>query len=184
MYIIILIEENNIGDYMQKIGISRRIDELGRIVIPKEIRKNLKIRESDEVDISVDGENIILNKHNDIDYDRVIDRYILQLGKYLRKNIFFTSKERIISYYNINGEVIDNLELDSSIIELILKRKNTNNSNSNYNFLNKYYEINPIIINGDLLGSIICFSNNEINDIDRMFLKFSSLFFEKYLEYE
>ena len=38
---------------MQKKGISRRIDELGRIVIPKEIRRNLKIRESDELDITI-----------------------------------------------------------------------------------------------------------------------------------
>ena len=61
---------------MQKKGISRRIDELGRIVIPKEIRRNLKIRESDELDITIDGENIILNKHEVIGNDKVVDEYI------------------------------------------------------------------------------------------------------------
>ena len=76
---------------MQKKGISRRIDELGRIVIPKEIRRNLKIRESDELDITIDGENIILNKHEVLEKDKVIDEYIKLLGKYISKNILFTS---------------------------------------------------------------------------------------------
>ena len=39
-------------------GIVRRIDELGRIVIPKEIRKNLRIKNGDNLEIIVDGENI------------------------------------------------------------------------------------------------------------------------------
>ena len=43
-------------------GIIRRIDELGRIVIPKEIRKSLRIRVGENLEISVDGESIILKK--------------------------------------------------------------------------------------------------------------------------
>ena len=39
---------------MKETGVSRRIDELGRIVIPKEIRKNLKIREGDQMEFYVD----------------------------------------------------------------------------------------------------------------------------------
>ena len=43
-------------------GIIRRIDELGRIVIPKEIRKNLRIKNGDNLEILVEGENITLKK--------------------------------------------------------------------------------------------------------------------------
>ena len=42
---------------MKETGILRRIDELGRIVVPKEIRKKLKIREGDNLDIYVTGSN-------------------------------------------------------------------------------------------------------------------------------
>ena len=47
---------------MSTTGIIRRIDELGRIVIPKEIRKNLRIKNGDNLEILVDGENITLKK--------------------------------------------------------------------------------------------------------------------------
>ena len=45
------------------------------------------------------------------------------------------------------------------------------------------YIINPIIINGDLLGSLILYSEKEnINEIDYDVIEFSNLFLEKYLE--
>ena len=50
---------------MKATGIVRRIDELGRIVIPKEIRKTLRIKEGENLEIYVDSdENIILRKHS------------------------------------------------------------------------------------------------------------------------
>ena len=46
-------------------GIVRRIDELGRIVIPKEIRKNLRINTGDNVEIYMDENNkIVLKKYS------------------------------------------------------------------------------------------------------------------------
>ena len=43
-------------------GIVRKVDELGRIVIPKELRKNLNIKNSDDLEISIDNDKIILEK--------------------------------------------------------------------------------------------------------------------------
>lgn len=47
-----------------KTGIIRRIDDLGRIVIPKEIRRNLGIREGDPLEIGVSDDAIVLTKYN------------------------------------------------------------------------------------------------------------------------
>lgn len=47
---------------MKSTGIVRKVDELGRIVIPMELRRTLKINEKDPVEIFVDGEEIILRK--------------------------------------------------------------------------------------------------------------------------
>ena len=48
---------------MKSTGIVRNIDELGRIVIPKEMRKKMDIASSDPVEIYVDGDKIILTKY-------------------------------------------------------------------------------------------------------------------------
>jgi len=48
---------------MKSTGIVRRVDELGRIVIPKELRGSLNIEEKDVLEIYVDGEQIILKKY-------------------------------------------------------------------------------------------------------------------------
>jgi transcriptional pleiotropic regulator of transition state genes len=50
---------------MNDTGIVRRIDDLGRIVLPMELRRTLGIRMKDPLSISVDGERIILEKHHD-----------------------------------------------------------------------------------------------------------------------
>ncbi|HEX2240136.1 MAG TPA: AbrB/MazE/SpoVT family DNA-binding domain-containing protein [Actinomycetota bacterium] len=50
---------------MKSTGVVRKIDELGRVVLPSEIRKVFAIHEGDELDISVDGERIILQKRID-----------------------------------------------------------------------------------------------------------------------
>lgn len=52
---------------MKATGIVRRIDDLGRVVIPKEIRRNLRIREGDPLEIYVDREGeVILKKYSSI----------------------------------------------------------------------------------------------------------------------
>ena len=43
-------------------GIARRIDRLGRVVVPSEIRKMFGIRDGDELDILVEGDGIVLRK--------------------------------------------------------------------------------------------------------------------------
>lgn len=48
---------------MKSTGIIRKLDELGRIVIPKEIRKNLEIEEKDQIEIFTDGSAIVLKKY-------------------------------------------------------------------------------------------------------------------------
>lgn len=48
---------------MKSTGIVRKVDELGRVVIPIELRRTLDIAEKDALEIYVDGEQIILKKY-------------------------------------------------------------------------------------------------------------------------
>ena len=49
---------------MKSTGIVRKVDELGRVVIPIELRRTLDIAEKDSLEIYVDGEQIILKKYS------------------------------------------------------------------------------------------------------------------------
>jgi AbrB family transcriptional regulator, transcriptional pleiotropic regulator of transition state genes len=50
---------------MKNTGMTRKVDDLGRIVIPAEMRKSFGIKEGDRLDISVEGEQIILARIQD-----------------------------------------------------------------------------------------------------------------------
>ncbi|AGG05576.1 MULTISPECIES: AbrB/MazE/SpoVT family DNA-binding domain-containing protein [Bacillus cereus group] len=52
---------------MKSTGVTRRVDELGRIVIPKELRRTLGIVEKDPIEIFVEDEKIILQKYKSYD---------------------------------------------------------------------------------------------------------------------
>jgi transcriptional pleiotropic regulator of transition state genes len=48
---------------MKSTGIVRRVDELGRVVLPIELRRTLRIEDKDSLEIYVDGEKIVLRKY-------------------------------------------------------------------------------------------------------------------------
>ena len=55
---------------MRATGIVRHVDDLGRVVIPKEIRRSLRIYEGEPLEMYVEGDNLVLKKHvqpNDFD---------------------------------------------------------------------------------------------------------------------
>jgi AbrB family transcriptional regulator, transcriptional pleiotropic regulator of transition state genes len=51
---------------MKSTGVVRKIDELGRIVLPSELRRVFGIHEGDELEISVEGDRVILQKRQDL----------------------------------------------------------------------------------------------------------------------
>lgn len=59
-FIILYLE---VGKSMKTTGIVRKVDELGRVVIPMELRKVLSIKEKEPIEIFVDGDHIILQKY-------------------------------------------------------------------------------------------------------------------------
>lgn len=51
------------GPIMKSTGVVRKIDEMGRVVIPMEIRKTLDIKDGDSLEIFIDNDNIIFHKY-------------------------------------------------------------------------------------------------------------------------
>ena len=71
---------------MKATGIIRRIDDLGRIVIPKEIRRNIGLREGDAMEIFLEDNRICLEKYSISDKDLAIkcQKYISDKGAYIK----------------------------------------------------------------------------------------------------
>lgn len=67
---------------------TRRIDDLGRIVIPKEIRLRLKIEEGDPLDLNLNGETIVVKKHYDDKLDELQTNIALLADVELRDKLW------------------------------------------------------------------------------------------------
>jgi AbrB family transcriptional regulator (stage V sporulation protein T) len=91
---------NNRGEVQVKAtGIVRRIDDLGRVVIPKEIRRNLRIREGDPLEIYVDREGeVILKKYSSIaELGEFVQEYADSLFEATGHNAFISDRDVIVA---------------------------------------------------------------------------------------
>lgn len=146
---------------MKSTGVIRRIDELGRIVIPKEIRKNLGIREGEALEILIDNDKIILEKHSPlISIENIIESLFNSLKEFLPETVIITNREKVLFSSNkqlINKEIsdfnnyIDNREQYVSI-EL---EKHVFDKCEEIGF----YSISPILLSSDCFGLIIIISD-------------------------
>lgn len=154
---------------MANSGIIRRVDELGRIVIPKEIRKNFRLYEGSTLSISVNKNNeIVLTKYSRINnLCEYADIMIGILYENLNCGVLICDMESIISS---SKKLLNNKKLNQNIITYFTNRKN-------YIFQKKdsmmpsLFEgdeaiytsqcIVPIITEGDVVGGIIAYSTAE-----------------------
>lgn len=146
-----------------KTGIIRKIDELGRIVLPKELRNSFNINPGDDFEITVDNGKIILEKSiklkNNIEEIEKIIKSIVTVNDY---RIFLIIDNKL----TINNEVIN-----KEIIDKILERKNyINEAINKIKVCNSIYDegrviINPIVANSDLLCSILIISKDNIDNM-------------------
>ena len=148
---------------MKSTGIVRKIDELGRIVIPKEIRNVLGIHSNDDLEIFIDDMKIVLTKYeksdNILNYSNNVVKII---DEKLNIKVFVTNKEKIITTGNFKYK-----ELDSKLLELIEERKRYESINKEtINKISGYFVIYPIIVESDILGLLMfaketAFTNEE-----------------------
>ena len=146
-------------------GIIRRIDELGRIVIPKEIRKNLRIKNGDNLEILVEGEDITLRKYSQI--ENAMDMamvYAESFYQVLKYNVIVTDTDKIVAiagplskkYLNMGvSEVVERMiERRDCFVERKKKEIEISPGLSEFG----YYTMSTIINNGDSIGSVIILS--------------------------
>lgn len=156
---------------MKATGIVRRIDDLGRIVIPKEIRRTLRIREADPLEIFTDREGeIILKKYSPIgEMSTFARQYGESLAQVSGHMALIADRDQFIAAAGgcrgFLGKAISK-ELE----EKIEKRESMMASKGDRGFIpvaesgNEEYvneAINPIICEGDVIGAVILLNNDQ-----------------------
>lgn len=175
---------------MKNTGVVRRIDDLGRIVIPKEIRKTLRIKDGESLEIFLNSDNIVLKKYSPLEgLQNFYKTYAESIYSELGNNVLIVDRDKIVAAAgDFKRKYLD--KPISSTVDLIIQNRAVSISKQKVkiDIINDYYTevsyvISPIITNGDAVGAVIIMSSDE--NIDDFIIKtgvIASKFLGKYIE--
>ena len=157
---------------MKATGIVRRIDDLGRVVVPKEIRKTLRIREGDPLEIFTDREGeIILKKYSPMgEMSSFAKQYAEALSQSSGHMVSITDKDHHIAVAGNGKKELFNKPVSDRLEEIMEKRKSVavTSMDKMYVPLIEGEEIRyanevicPIVSEGDVLGAVIIANRDE-----------------------
>ena len=183
---------------MKATGVVRRIDDLGRVVIPKEIRKTLRIKEGDPLEIFTDKEGeVILKKYSPIgELSEFATGYAETLARTTGHIACITDKDTVIAVSG--GSKKEFLEQDvSPELESIMDEKESYTSQENNGVSipitkndtkeRKYNAqvVYPIISNGDTIGTVILMSkdsSSKMNEVEKKVAQSAATFLGSQME--
>lgn len=178
---------------MKATGIVRRIDDLGRVVIPKEIRRTLRIREGDPLEIFVDRDGeVILKKYSPIsELSDFSKEYADALYDSLGHPVLICDRDTFIAVSGGSKKEYLNKSI-SDIVEKAMEERNTvlQTEASEAQIVAdlheeiKSYTIGPIIANGDPIGAVVIFSKEQlIGEVEHKAVETAAAFLAKQMEH-
>ena len=175
---------------MKSTGVVRRVDDLGRIVIPKEIRRNLRIRDGEELEIFVDNDVVVLKKFSKVaDLSSVSKKIVDVVSSLVNKTVLITDRDTFITGSGEFKKKYLNKEISSKIEDVISSRsvmvqKDIGNIELVDDIDETYsYIISPIISFGDVIGTVIMISNSSlVSEFDITINGMIAQFLGKYVE--
>ncbi len=173
---------------MKATGVVRRIDDLGRIVIPKEIRRTLRIRDGEPLEIFVDKEVIGLKKYSPMEsLKEMATSFVETISPLISSSILITDRDNIIAISSAHkrhlGDAIS-FELERMIDEReTVVEKSPRQVSINGEYQEYAYAITPILVNGDSIGLVILFSKDKnLVEIDEKLATLVAQFLGKRIE--
>lgn len=156
---------------MKATGIVRRIDDLGRVVIPKEIRKTLRIREGEPLEIFTDREGeVILKKYSPVGEMGMLSRqYSESLAQTLGCTVCITDRDQVIAAAGVGKKALEEQNITPGTEGVIQKREQLLAERGSRKYQTVVSEdlgyseeiISPIISAGDAIGSVILLQKEE-----------------------
>jgi len=177
---------------MKATGIVRRIDDLGRVVIPKEIRRTLRIREGDPLEIFVDRDGeVILKKYSPIsELSDFAKEYAEALFDSLGNPVLICDRDTYITV--AGGSKKDYLNRSvSDLVESVMEDRNTTleTQKTQISLVDGFteevqsYTMGPIIANGDPIGAVIIFSKEgTLGEVERKAVETAAGFLARQME--
>ena len=174
---------------MKNTGVVRRIDDLGRIVIPKEIRKTLRIKDGESLEIFLNSDNIVLKKYSPLEgIQNFYKTYADSISSELGTNVLIVDRDKIVAasgdfkrkYLNKNISTTIDLMIQNRVVASS-KSKVKIDIISEY-FVDASYVVAPIITNGDAVGAVIIMSSDNIDDFIIKTGVIAAKFLGKYIE--
>lgn len=179
---------------MKATGVVRRIDDLGRIVIPKEIRKTLRIKEGTPLEIFTEKEgNIILKKYSPIgELTNFSEQYVNSLYNVTSLISIVTDKDSVIAVSGTTKKNLLEMPISEELEKIIDKREPTQSSSSKPVSIVEQSSINnnekiivPIISDSEVIGSVILVvkeNGQKIGDAEIEIAKVAASFLGTQLE--
>lgn len=156
---------------MKATGIVRRIDDLGRVVIPKEIRRTMRIREGDPLEIYTDADGeVIFKKYSPMgELSEFTSQYAEVLYRATNMPVIITDRDHVISVVGISKKEAYEKRITSELEKIMENRSSyvydgVGNALSAVDGLQRYAVVAyPIVGGGDVTGCVILLSGDSLH---------------------
>jgi AbrB family transcriptional regulator (stage V sporulation protein T) len=174
---------------MKATGIVRRIDDLGRIVIPKEIRRTLRIRERDALEIFTDRDGeVILKKYSPIaDLEDFAQEYADSLFESTGHISLIMDRDTYIAAAGTSKKLFLGKSVVDEVSDLMEERRSWNSAQANRKLPIPGFEdanqlLVPIIHEGDVVGAVALLSKDKpLADLEHTLCQTAADFLAKQL---
>jgi len=178
---------------MKATGIVRRIDDLGRVVIPKEIRRTMRIREGDPLEIYTDREGgVIFKKYSPVnELGDFASQYAGTLYKTAGYPVCINDKDSIIATAGVAKKELYEKPVSTEMEKLMEEKTAFVCTEAKKIPVTEHYEkytagvVSPIISEGDVLGNVVVMRSDErdkMTDVELKLASAASMFLAKQME--
>lgn len=174
---------------MKTTGIVRRIDELGRVVIPKELRRTMHIKEGEEMEVFVaPDDTLVLKKYSALKaLGDFCKEYAEILYKHTGNNCLVCDNDQFIACAG-DKELYTGKRISKALETFLAKRKSAYlRNNDMFSVANEAAEykdmaVAPLVYNGDMLGGIMLLGKIPMGEISLKLVEVAAGFLAKQFE--
>ena len=171
---------------MKATGILRRIDELGRVVIPKEIRKTMKMREGEELEIFTTEEEVVLRKYSELSSMEGLSRSLADaIHKASGRLVAVVDGDKVIAAAGKGAPAVGESIREELRLMISTRRRTVLSEEKCLAFGEQKARgmvVQPILAAGDLFGALVISSAEPLTKADEQLAAMGAIFFEMQID--